>query len=396
MRFQNLRAQIACASSILTLAILVLVISLLSSAQEKPRSGRQTASAHNTLTRAEKAAGWKLLFDGKTWNGWRGFRRDKVPDQGWVIEDGTIKHLAGKGEQSQQGGDLITVGKYDNFEFQLEWRVSRGANSGVKYLIDEDMVKSGYSGLGFEMQILDDDAHPDAKAGKNGNRTASALYDLIAPTNKKLNPVGEWNQIRLIIQGNHVEHWLNGAKVVEFELGSPQLKALIAESKYKNIPRFGEVRKGHILLQDHGSEVWFRNIKIREFPVLVGGVVGGVAGGIRTGSQRPPPPPPPPPPTQGEPPKIIRKSGGVLQQSAIRRVEPVYPPLAKAAEVSGAVVVEITVDEQRDVISARAISGHPLLKDAAVDAARGWKFSPMTLGGVPVKVIGTITFNFSL
>lgn len=263
MRYQNARSQIECASAILTLTILFSVVSL-ASGQEKPNSGRRTGSAPNTMTAAEKAAGWKLLFDGKTWNGWRGFRRDKVPDEGWAIVDGTIKHLSGKGEQSQQGGDLITVGKYDNFELQLEWRVSPGANSGIKYLIDEDMVKSGYSGLGFEMQILDDERHPDAKAGKSGNRTASALYDLIAPTNKRLKPVGEWNQIRLIIQGNHVEHWLNGAKVVEFELGSPQLKALIAESKYKKIPRFGEVRKGHILLQDHGSEVWFRNIKLRE------------------------------------------------------------------------------------------------------------------------------------
>jgi hypothetical protein len=117
------------------------------------------------------------------------------------------------------------------------------------------------------MQILDDDQHPDAKAGKAGNRTASALYDLIAPKNKVLRPVGEWNQVRLVIHGKRVEHWLNGAKVVEYELGSPQLKALIAESKYKTIPGFGEVRKGHILLQDHGNEVWFRNIKVRELPV---------------------------------------------------------------------------------------------------------------------------------
>ena len=127
-------------------------------------------------------------------------------------------------------------------------------------------MKSGYSGLGFEMQVLDDDRHPDAKMGKGGNRTASALYDLIAPKNKVLHPVGKWNQVGLVIRGNNVEHWLNGAKVVEYELGSPKLKSLIAESKYKNIVGFGEVRKGHILLQDHGNEVWFRNIKLRELP----------------------------------------------------------------------------------------------------------------------------------
>src|SRR5262249_6070490 len=167
--------------AVLILVLLVLAIRAGSGAQDKRagRKSRETAGP-NSLTPAEKAAGWKLLFDGKTWNGWRGFRRDKIPDEGWAIEDGAIKHVAGKGEQSQQGGDIITVGQYDNFELQLEWRVSPGANSGIKYLIDEGMVKSGYSGLGFEMQVLDDDKHPDAKMGKDGNRTASALYDLIA------------------------------------------------------------------------------------------------------------------------------------------------------------------------------------------------------------------------
>jgi 3-keto-disaccharide hydrolase len=220
--------------------------------------------APNTLSAEEKAAGWKLLFDGKSWNGWRGFRRDKVPDAGWTLEDGSIKHVAGRGEQSQHGGDIITVGQYGNFELKLEWRISPGANSGIKYLIAEDMVKSGYSGLGFEMQVLDDARHPDAKAGKDGNRTAGALYDLIAPAKSMARPAGEWNQVGLNIRGNHVEHWLNGVKVVEFDLGSPQIKTLIAGSKYKDIPGFGEVKKGHILLQDHGNEVWFRSIKIKE------------------------------------------------------------------------------------------------------------------------------------
>jgi len=251
----------------LTVAFLICAFPVESSSQRKSKAQpHENAAATNLLTPAEKAAGWKLLFDGKTWNGWRGFRREKMPDEGWTIEDGAIKHLAGNGEQSKQGGDIITVGKYDNFELQLEWRISPGGNSGIKYLVDEDMVKSGYSGLGFEMQVLDDERHPDAKMGKAGNRTASALYDLIPPQNKVLHPVGEWNQVRLIVNGNHVEHWLNGAKVLEYELGSPELKALIAESKYKSIPGFGEVKKGHILLQDHGSEVWFRNIKLRDLP----------------------------------------------------------------------------------------------------------------------------------
>ncbi len=252
-----------CAAVSLLLMTLLCGLTVQSAAQTKAKAKGQPVTA-NTLTPAEKAAGWKLLFDGKTTAGWRGFRREKFPEEGWVIEDGAIKHVAGKGEQSQNGGDIITVGQYDQFELQLEWRISPGGNSGIKYLISEDMVKSGHSGLGFEMQVLDDDGHPDAKMGKNGNRTAGALYDLIAPQNKVLRPVGQWNHVRLIIQGGHVEHWLNGAKVVEYDLGSPRLKALIAESKYKNIPGFGEVRKGHILLQDHGNEVWFRNIKIRE------------------------------------------------------------------------------------------------------------------------------------
>lgn len=247
----------------LMLMIVLTCFSASSAAQTRAKAGGR-ATTPNTLTPAEKAAGWKLLFDGKTTNGWRGFRREKFPDEGWAIEDGAIKHVAGTGEQSQNGGDIITAGQYDHFELQLEWRMSPGGNSGIKYLIAEDMVKSGHSGLGFEMQVLDDDRHPDAKKGKDGNRTAGALYDLIAPQNKALRPVGQWNQVRLIIQGDHVEHWLNGAKVVEYELGSSKLKALIAESKYKDIPGFGEVRKGHILLQDHGHEVWFRNIKIRE------------------------------------------------------------------------------------------------------------------------------------
>ena len=253
-----------CAS--LALVLVVSALSVVSAVHGQSKAGRRSGveTSPNALSQAEKAAGWKLLFDGKTWNGWRGFRREKVSVEGWAIEDGAIKHVAGQGEQSQQGGDLITVGQYDNFELQLEWRISPGGNSGIKYLVAEEMVKSGYSGLGFEMQVLDDDRHPDAKMGKGGNRTASALYDLIAPKDKMLHPVGEWNQVRLIIRGNRVEHWLNGKKVVEFELASPQLKSLIAESKYKNIAGFGEVRKGHILLQDHGNEVWFRNIKLRE------------------------------------------------------------------------------------------------------------------------------------
>lgn len=227
-----------------------------------------TAAAQeaNQLTAKEKADGWKLLFDGKTTNGWRGFHRDSFPTEGWAIENGTIKHLSGEGAQSQHGGDIITTAEYDNFEFAVDWKITPGANSGIKYLVSEEIIKTGYSGVAFEYQVLDDDRHPDAKAGKNGNRTAGSLYDLIPPKNKHLKPVGEWNHTRIVVNNGRVEHWLNGDKVVEFQIGSAPMKGLIAESKYKDISGFGEVRKGHILLQDHGNEVWFRNIKVRPLP----------------------------------------------------------------------------------------------------------------------------------
>ena len=221
----------------------------------------QGPGAPNTLTKAEAAAGWTLLFDGKSFEGWRGFHRQTMPPAGWVVENGTIKTMPAA---NGQGGDIITTGEYDNFELSLEWKISPGGNSGVKYLISEDLIKTGYSGLGFEMQIIDDTANADAVAGVEGNRSAGALYDLIAPArNKVLRPVGEWNQAGVVVRGNHVEQSLNGAKVLEFEMGSPDFKLRIAESKFKTNIGFGDVKKGHILLQAHGAEVWFRNIKVR-------------------------------------------------------------------------------------------------------------------------------------
>ena len=258
---------------ITTSSILILLLLFLSAepaAQKKSTiKGKATTTASlNTLTPEEKAAGWKLLFDGKTWDGWRGFRREKAPEEAWVIEEGAIKRTAIRGEPSPDSGDIITTGQYENFELQLEWRISPGGNSGIKYLVAEEMVMIGYSGLGFEFQIIDDERNPDAAQGKNGNRSTGALYDLIAPKNKVMRPAGTWRQVRLIVRGDDVEHWLDGAKVVEFKLDGAKLKELIADSKYKDIRGFGEVRKGHILLQDHGDEVWYRNIKLREIPAL--------------------------------------------------------------------------------------------------------------------------------
>jgi 3-keto-disaccharide hydrolase len=223
----------------------------------------QNKTPVNRLTRAEKAAGWRLLFDGKTFDGWRGFHSDKVP-AGWAIEEGCIKKVPAQGELGQAGGDLITLDQFENFEFSIEWKLSKGANSGIKYLISENLPPTGRSGVSFEYQVLDDENHPDAKAGIAGNRTAGSLYDLIpAGKAKKLKPMGEFNRTRIVVKGKHIEHWLNGVKVVEFERGGEKLKQHIAESKFKNTKGFGETAKGHILLQDHGDAVWYRNIKIR-------------------------------------------------------------------------------------------------------------------------------------
>jgi hypothetical protein len=223
----------------------------------------QNNTPANQLTGAEKAAGWRLLFDGKTFDGWRGFHSDKVPT-GWVVEDGCIKKIPAHGELGQAGGDLITVDQFDNFELSVEWKLAKGTNSGIKYLVSESLPPTGRSGVSFEYQVLDDDNHPDAKAGIAGNRTAGSLYDLIpASKDKKLNPIGEFNLTRIVVKGDHIEHWLNGMKVVEFERGGEELKQHIAESKFKNTTGFGETAKGHILFQDHGDAVWYRNIKVR-------------------------------------------------------------------------------------------------------------------------------------
>jgi hypothetical protein len=224
----------------------------------------QSDISANKASKQEEDGGWRQLFDGKTFDGWRGFHSDKVP-AGWAIEDGCIKKIPAEGEQRRAGGDMITVDQFDNFEFSVEWKLAKGANSGVKYLVSESLPPTGKSGVSFEYQVLDDDNHPDAKAGIAGNRTAGSLYDLIpASKAKKLNPIGEFNQTRIVVKGNHIEHWLNGVKVVEFERGGEKLKRHIAESKFKNTKGFGETAKGHILLQDHGDAVWYRNIKVRD------------------------------------------------------------------------------------------------------------------------------------
>ena len=255
---------------------LVLVVALFATACETDDTGDMEAAAAmteetappNTLTAAEETAGWELLFDGQSFEKWRGYNKDAVPESHWAIEDGTIHKIAsGKvplmdDGQPIDGGDIITRKKYENFELSFEWKVAPGANSGIKYNVIEEM--SDANPLGFEYQVLDDDLHPDATMGNGVNRTAAGLYDLIGPENKQLKPVGEWNHGRIIFNGKHGEHWLNGAKVLEYDLDTPRMDSLLAISKYDPIENFGQKRTGHIVLQDHNDDVWYRNIKVRE------------------------------------------------------------------------------------------------------------------------------------
>jgi len=219
----------------------------------------------NDLTPNEKEEGWKLLFDGKTTSEWRGAQKENFPESGWSIgKDGSLTILAAGGEESAAGGDIVTVNEYSDFELMVDVRLTPSANSGIKYYVTEDEKTAG-SAIGLEYQILDDKLHPDAEEGRNGNRTMASLYDLIpASSGKYVCQIGQWNMVRIISKNNHVEHWLNGSKVLEYERGSEDFRNLVAKSKYRIWKNFGEAESGHILLQEHGSEVSFRNIKIRE------------------------------------------------------------------------------------------------------------------------------------
>ena len=208
------------------------------------------------LAATASAQEWTVLFDGKSTDQLRGYKMEGFPDKGWKVEAGALKTMVGG-----TAVDLITKDKFQNFEFEVEWKTSPGGNSGIIYNVLEGPSQTYETGP--EMQVLDDEEHPDGKTPKT---TAGALYALIAPSaNKKLKPVGDWNQARLVIKNKHVEHWLNGVKIVEYEWGSDELKALIAKSKFKDMPFFAKSNEGgHVALQYHGQEVWYRNLKIRK------------------------------------------------------------------------------------------------------------------------------------
>ena len=216
-----------------------------------------SAGPANQLTEEERAAGWKLLFDGKTTQGWRSFKKQSFPDQGWVVEDGWL-HCLGKGG-SKGGGDIITDAEFDDFELEWEWKIAPAGNNGVKYFVIETRDQA----LGHEYQMIDDEHARGVDQGNRKQLTAS-FYAVLAPTNAPVKPAGEVNRSRILVKGDRVEHWLNGQKVLEYECGSEVVKAAVAASKFKNTAGFGNKVRGHILLTDHNDNCWFRNLKVRE------------------------------------------------------------------------------------------------------------------------------------
>ncbi len=235
-------------------------------------SSFQRIVGQNKLTKDEIAEGWQLLFDGKTMDQWRGYCKDEVPGAWSVTEDGTI-HVAGSGRGeagANNGGDIITRQKFSNFELSLEWKISEGGNSGIFYLAQEICGNDSTPGDPIwksspEMQILDNAKHPDAKLGKDGNRQAGSLYDLIPAKPQNAKPAGEWNQVKITVYKGTVVHWMNGENVLEYHLWTDDWKKMCADSKFAEYPNFiNTASEGYIGLQDHGDDVWFRNIKIKK------------------------------------------------------------------------------------------------------------------------------------
>ncbi len=236
----------------------------------KPATGSAEVAPLNGLTAAEKADGWLMLWDGKTTEGWRGTRSNEFPKGGWLIKEGILSSVESGGQESAGGGDITTLKEYSDFELELDFRLSPGANSGIKIFTQPAPApKAGQkpalgSAIGLEFQLIDDDRHPDAKLGKDGDRSTGSLYDLIpAAKDKKLNPPGTWNHVRIVSQDNQIEFFLNGVKTVAFDRNSDDFRKRVAASKFSTVPQFGEWTDGPILLQDHGNAVSFCNIKLK-------------------------------------------------------------------------------------------------------------------------------------
>jgi hypothetical protein len=235
------------------LALIALATAVLATAVP---AARDNGSAPNTLTDAEKKAGWILLFDGHSLDGWRAYKKSDAAGLRWKIDDNSLS-LPAQTEPGTRAGDIISKDTFEQFELSVDWKVAPGSNSGIKYFVLEDLD----SAIGHEYQVIDDERHPDAKVGPH--RQTAAFYDVLPASDRPLKPAGEWNSTRIVVRGQTVEHWLNGKKVLQYELNSPALNAAIEKSKFKGIARFGKRQNGHLLLQDHGDQVWFRNIKIR-------------------------------------------------------------------------------------------------------------------------------------
>lgn len=219
----------------------------------------------NTLTQEESDQGFFLLFDGETFDGWRGYNRSAFPEAGWVIEDGVLKVLgAGTGEAGGQGGDIIYDQKFLDFHLKMEWKVSPAGNSGIFYLAQEIENEPIWKSAP-EMQILCNEGHLDAMMGVDGNRKAGSLYDLIPANPQNARPTGEWNEVEVVVFKGTVVHRMNGENVLEYHLGTSDWERMVAGSKFAEFPWFGKYEPGYIGLQDHGDDVWFRNIRLREF-----------------------------------------------------------------------------------------------------------------------------------
>jgi hypothetical protein len=215
----------------------------------------------NTLTDDEKAAGWKLLFDGKSTDGWRGYKKDAMPP-GWKVVDGVLVRAAGGagGKGAGGGDDIVTVDDYENFELALDWKLVPGGNAGVLYRVAERAATSWHEAP--EMQVLDNAKWPT----RDKRQLAGACYDLYAPSKDVTRPAGEWNTAKLVVDGMKVQHWLNGEKIVEYEIGSDDWNAKVAASKFKDKPAFAKARKGKICIQDHSDRGEYRNLKVRILP----------------------------------------------------------------------------------------------------------------------------------
>ncbi len=212
-----------------------------------------TAQEHNTLTKKERKAGWQLLWNGRDLSGWKSNSPNGDMNKGWKAVDGELVIMARSG-----AGDIITEKRYHDFELSVDFKITEGANSGIKYFIGEN------GSIGCEFQILDDENHPDAKMGFNGNRRLGSLYDLIPADGWALVAKRDWNTARIVVRGNHVEHWLNGVKILEYEKNNDMWDTIVSHSKFAKVENFAGGDGGHILLQDHNDEVHYRNLKIRE------------------------------------------------------------------------------------------------------------------------------------